>query len=388
MNTGMNRPLKVLHVPEAVGGHPAALAAIERRHGLESWCVAFGNSFTNYPVDERINTSGFRRILIPFHRLRLLWRAFNDYDVIHFNFGTTLVPARKNLASRGPGRIRGGVGRVYNAAARLIEFRDLEWLKRAGKIIAVTMQGDDARVWGWGRENFDYTPAKEIGPEVRAENDDIVRDRLAAFGRWADLIYSLNPDLLHLLPARARFFPYAHPNVKEWNYCGVETEADRPLQIVHAPTSRLFKGTKYIMDALEQLKREGLRFDLRLIEGLSNSEARKAYSQADVLVDQLLTGWYGGVSAELMALGKVVVCYLRDGDFRFLPPEMAAGIPIISANPDTIVEVLRRVIKMPRTSLAELGLASRRWVERWHDPNLIGEQIKADYLAAWRSQSR
>ena len=297
------------------------------------------------------------------------------------------MPMRKNLASRGPGLVKEILGRVYNAAASLVEFRDLAWLKRAGKVIAVTMQGDDARLWGWCRENFKYTPAKEIDMSTRAENDDIVRCRLREFGRWADVIYSLNPDLMHGMPERSQFFPYAHPDVTEWHYRGVDTGTDRPLQIVHAPTNRLIKGTKYLIAALDQLKREGLRFELRLVEDLSNAEARRAYEESDVLVDQLLVGWYGGVAAELMALGKTVVCYLREGDFRFLPQEMAASLPIINANPDTIAAVLRQIIQMPRTKLAEIGRNSRDWVERWHDPNAIGERVKADYLAAIEARS-
>jgi len=45
---------------------------------------------------------------------------------------------------------------------------------------------------------------------------------------------------------------------------------------------------------------------------------------ADLLVDQLLTGWYGAVAVEMMALGKPVVCYLREDDLKFIDSRMRA----------------------------------------------------------------
>lgn len=380
------RRLRVLHAPGAVGGHPPALARIERRNGLDSWCVTLGQSFTNYPVDESIETTGLRRLAVPYHRARLLWRALKSFDVIHFNFGCSILPFQKNLGAVQRGVLGNVSATIYNALAGFVELKDVAWLKRAGKTIAVTFQGDDARIWSWCRENYQYTPSREIDMKSRVRNDDLVRWRIDVWDRYADIIYALNPDLLQVLPARARFFPYAHPDVTAWTYRGVDVSERRPLRIVHAPSNRVVKGTKYLMSAVERLRAEGLEFEFILVENLSNAEARCIYESADVLVDQLLCGWYGGVSAEFMALGKVVVCYLREEDLRFLPPGMAVDMPLLNANPDTITGVLRRVIAMPRTELAEVGRRSRAWVERWHSPAAIGERVKSDYDSAHRKQ--
>jgi len=45
-----------------------------------------------------------------------------------------------------------------------------------------------------------YTPA----------SDARKRWRIAQFATYADRIYALNPDLLHVLPAQAEFLPYAN----------------------------------------------------------------------------------------------------------------------------------------------------------------------------------
>ena len=74
-----------------------------------------------------------------------------------------------------------------------------------------------------------------------------------------------------------------------------------------------------------------LDFEFILIEGLSHSEARHLYQTADLLVDQLFVGWYGGLAVECMALGKPVICYIREEDLAFLPAQMRQDLPIINA---------------------------------------------------------
>ena len=94
------------------------------------------------------------------------------------------------------------------------------------------------------------------------------------------------------------------------------------MWIGHAPSHRAVKGTNLIIDALNSLKKKGFSFELVLIEGLSNSEARKKYETVDVLVDQLFAGWYGGLAVEAMALGKPVLV-MRDTTER--PEGIATG---------------------------------------------------------------
>ena len=66
---------------------------------------------------------------------------------------------------------------------------------------------------------------------------------------------------------------------------------DKLFTIVHAPSDRLVKGTRYVLEAVNQLQAEGIPVELSLIENMSHSEARRAYERADLLIDQLLAGW-------------------------------------------------------------------------------------------------
>ena len=149
--------------------------------------------------------------------------------------------------------------------------------------------------------------------------------------------------------------------------------------MIHAPSHRGAKGTAYILEAVDRLKAEGVAFEFVLVENLSNAEARTLYERADLVVDQLLAGWYGGFAVEVMALGKPVICYLRESDFGFLPQAMRSALPLINARPDNIFAVLREWLTARRSELSARGMTCRQYVEHWHDPIRIARDIKADY---------
>jgi glycosyltransferase involved in cell wall biosynthesis len=152
-----------------------------------------------------------------------------------------------------------------------------------------------------------------------------------------------------------------------------------PPLVVHAPFQPGVKGTRFVLDAVERLKAEGVELEFVLLEGKTIEEARRLYERADLLVDQLLLGWYGGIAVELMALGKPVVCHIRESDLGVLPEEMRAELPIIPATTETIYDVLREWLTQRRSELPEVGRRGRAFVERWHDPVKIAEGLKDVY---------
>ena len=134
---------------------------------------------------------------------------------------------------------------------------------------------------------------------------------------------------------------------------------------------------------MERLRSDGVEFEFELLRGpIPRNEALAVYRRADILVDQLLAGWYGGLAVELMALGTPVVAYLRQGDLPAVPAEMRSELPVLNASPDTLYDVLREWLGPRRSELRELGRRSRGFVERWHDPMRIAERVRDDYLSA------
>ena len=72
-------------------------------------------------------------------------------------------------------------------------------------------------------------------------------------------------------------------------------------------------------------------------------------------------------AVELMALGKPVVTYIREDDLKFIPGN-ETRTPFYKAEPETIEKVLEQVLNLPRSKILERAIASRRFVEKWHDP--------------------
>lgn len=240
----------------------------------------------------------------------------------------------------------------------------------------MTYQGDDARQGDFLRAHYAIHSADEAG-YYTPESDRLKRARIQTVGRYVDAVFAVNPDLLHVLPSGARFMPYAHLDVASITPSGGAAHA--LPKVLHAPSHRGVKGTRFILDAVHRLKSEGVPFEFVLVEGLSHAEAMKLYADADLLVDQLLVGWYGGLAVELMALGKPVVAYIRDQDLRFIPPAMQAELPVVNATPDSITRVLRDLLTVRRHELGEIGMRSRRYVEAWHDPARIASHLKSTY---------
>src|SRR5262249_43143595 len=142
-------------------------------------------------------------------------------------------------------------GRLY---AGLLDLRDLPLLKRAGKALAVTFQGDDARQ-GTGTDSaFHLALARQAGPGYCTPRRDALKRRaIERWDRYADRIFYVNPDLGTFLPDRAEFVPYAHVQPEEWPF-STRPRSDPPV-VVHAPSHRGIKGTEHVLAAVDEVRR-------------------------------------------------------------------------------------------------------------------------------------
>jgi hypothetical protein len=373
------RRLRILHCPWNVAGQSAQLAAAERALGADSRCAVIEETAQGFPADEVLapaNPSIPQRELA---RWRLLWRAMRWADVVHFSFGQScLVPN----AFPGLGQInwRNPASILWRSYCRAVWLKDLPLLAGMGKTLAVTWQGDDARQHDRSLELFDISIARELGESYYLPgSDEWKRRSIASFARHVPIQYALNPDLMHVLPAQTRFLPYASFDPASVEPAPPLSEAGRPLVFAHAPSHRGAKGTEDVIAAAAALQAEGLKFELRLIEDRGRVEAIREYAACDVVIDQLLAGWYGGLGVEAMSLAKPVITYLRAGDLACLDSGMRAELPVTSATPATITDVMRRFITTPRPQLHALGLASRSFAESWHDPLRLAARTLADY---------
>ena len=138
----------------------------------------------------------------------------------------------------------------------------------------------------------------------------------------------------------------------------------------HSAESANSQGNGYVLEAVEQLRADGVRFDFRLVENLAHKEAKQLYREADIIIDQLRIGWFGVFALEAMALGKCVLAYVRD-DLR---PSLGEAPPLLFTNPDELVEDLRAAIGDAELR-ATIGARGRAYVETHHDATEVAKEL-------------
>jgi glycosyltransferase involved in cell wall biosynthesis len=354
----VSRALRVLHAPTAVGGHPGGLARAERELGLDSASVSLLPHPFGHEVGEVLGRDGDGVARRYANRARLLVRMCT-VDVVHFNFGQPLF------------QVPHGIHGPTAAIARLVALRDLPLLHRLGRRIVVTFQGDDARQATVGGRLVEAVPERYT-PEL----DAVRRRTIAAFDRYADAIFFLNPDLADVLPERASFLPYASVDPEEWTV--TPEEPDAPPLVVHAPSDPRVKGTEHVVAAIARLESEGVPLRFELLHGIGRPAVRSALERSAIVVDQLNAGWYGGVAVEAMALGKSVLAALDLLGHPCLPPQLSEELPVVDASAETLADRLRLLL----TSVDErrrLASGGRSFVERWHDPRKVARKVIAAY---------
>ncbi len=86
------------------------------------------------------------------------------------------------------------------------------------------------------------------------------------------------------------------------------------------------------------------------------------------MVDMLTFGWFGANVREGMMLGKPCVCFLRPEwieSVRREVPDYVQELPVVSATPATIYDVLKDLIEHPEKR-QEIGRRSREFAVKWH----------------------
>jgi glycosyltransferase involved in cell wall biosynthesis len=155
----------------------------------------------------------------------------------------------------------------------------------------------------------------------------------------------------------------------------------KKLRVVHAPTNRAAKGSDRIIAMMEKVKEKyGGEVEFQLVEQLPHKEAIRIFRHADLLIDQILIGWYGGVAIEAMGMGKPVICRIADEDLHFLPSKMAEDIKeaFIVANPESLDEVVIKCIE-DRKFLKRKSEAGLEYARTWHDPKYVASITKEAY---------
>lgn len=335
----MAGPLKVIHVPLEIAGQVGLICEFLKKNGIHA--VGY-NYYHNY--------LGYKKVINTdiFELANLLEAAISQFDLFHFHNSYTFLDDR----------------------------RDIRMIAEAGKKMIMHHRGNDVRSRARAARGIGY-----VNPYVFAGTslpDEEIDRNLRYFAKYVSAAivqdYELYGYVIDYYEAEGKPV-YVLPRLIDVSavqpvYAPPSTQ---PPLVVHAPTSREFKGTDHIVRVVNQLSREiPLRF--RLVEGMSHEEALQLYREADIVIDQVLCGAYGNLSVEAMALGKPVICYIRED----LVSRYPADLPIVSANPDNLYDALK-VLATNGELREQKGKQGRLYVERYHSADTVIQTLIGIY---------
>lgn len=132
---------------------------------------------------------------------------------------------------------------------------------------------------------------------------------------------------------------------------------------------RNIKGSPFVLAAVERLKNEGYPVEYFYVHDKPSNQMRFYQAQADIVVDQLIYGWWGSTFVETSALGKPVVCYLRPSWKEFFLKTFSEykSLPVVEANPNTIYHALKSLVT-DYDYRVKKGEEARSFAEMHFDP--------------------
>jgi hypothetical protein len=197
--------------------------------------------------------------------------------------------------------------------------------------------------------------------------------------KYSDAIFSMG-DMKEYTPGSHNdlfFWPIdlKGPDAGKYEPVYPQTDKDKPLRIVHASNHKMFKGTHFLVEAVDNLKAQGILIELILVEKVPNKEALDIYRSADIIFDQCLIGFHGYFALEGMAMGKPVMCFLRKPEEYLLHPEEC---PIINIHITTLENDLRRFFE-DREELRNIGVRGRKYIEKYFTIEAFALRLKKAY---------
>jgi len=288
--------------------------------------------------------------------------AIENYDIFHFHSGYGLLNSAFGFWDR---------------------LSEIKYLKKIGKKVFISWWGCDIRT-----EDIDgryiYSACNKCEDSIRkscnssAEKKDVIKKAY----EYSNYMFSCG-DLA------------ASYKGIEWLDIAIDCDEWKPLKFEEIPTEfrlpktdkiRIYhsfgnsqirgdvKGTYFIKEAVNKLQNEGVNVEFIFFDKIPNKDLKYFQAQADIVVDQLYTGFYGSTGAECLAMGNPVVTYIRPEVEAILPHKH----PLINANIENIYFVLKDLLN-DKEKIKEIGLESRKYTLEYHHYKNVAKELDKYY---------
>ncbi|MDZ4070738.1 MAG: glycosyltransferase [Sediminibacterium sp.] len=353
--------MKILLIGEYSGLHNHLKDGLKEL-GHEVFLISRGDSFkrmeSDFSLDSRYTGFLGRLDTIYFKPLKLI-RFLENNDIVQlinpFYFNNKFFPYK-----------------IY-----------INYLLSRSKKFFLLGAGDDSYYWKYGRYLLKYGPFNDVLKyDLNGRRHPFDTLKSFKFNKYLlersngiipvmfdyEIGYSNHKKKLKTIPIPI--------NLSKLEY--KENVVDGKICILHGLNRYGFKGTKYVEEAFDYLKRK-YPFDLELIiEGkLPFNEYLKLMSRANVIIDQTSSYSLGMNGLFAMGMGKVVLSGAEPEALNVL------GIndsPVINIQPnaETIIRAIEDLL-INKDKIKQLGCESRKYVEKYHNHIEIAKQ----YISVW-----
>lgn len=235
---------------------------------------------------------------------------------------------------------------------------DVPVLRSVGVEVGLVLHGSEIRNPRRHAESSPWSPFADPDDDLTARLQrqwEVLHPLVTAFD---GPVFVSTPDLLEDVPG-AHLLPVVVDR-ERWSTDSPAMERDVPV-VLHAPSRASIKGTDHVEAAVRPLAEAGL-VEYRLLEGVAPEGMPAAIADADIVLDQFTLGSYGVMAVQALAAGRVVVGHVTD--------EVRAGFsgtnPIVEATPDTLREVVERLVA-DRDEARAAAAAGPAYVAEHHD---------------------
>lgn len=156
---------------------------------------------------------------------------------------------------------------------------------------------------------------------------------------------------------------------------------DGKIRIAHGIIKEKFKGTSYILEAMNIIKEKYPNDVELMVDGkMPLDKYLNWLKSCNILIDQCKEHAYGLNAMYAMAMGKIV---LGGATKKSLEEHHIEHCPVVHIEPNVqqIVEQLESIIKR-KDEFEKIGLECRNYVEKYHDCVKVAEQ----YIKIWTTE--
>ena len=291
-------------------------------------------------------------------RWKLFFKLLPKYDVWHFNWSQTLFFYPLNILL----------------------------LKLYGKKIVVTFRGSDVET------ELDFTKTNPVIVAHKSEWPSYFKNfhhlswqaklfkriRTAFLTFFADKAVINGPYLATSAPGYDLLIPYARDlsKIEKFKKAGHRTTGNGKLTVIHVPSEPEVKGTHYVKEAFKNLGPKYPNVEFKILDFMPYDDLLEEMSKADIVIDQLLVGWYGGQAVEAMVLAKTVMCFLEPSYIDIV--SFGKEIPIVNTTIFSFEKDLEDLINDPDRR-QKLAAAGPDFVYTHHDAEKVADSYQKVY---------